>query len=427
MSTSHRSLTPWPETVDPSEVAIIDGGLGLRLLDDDCIQDPAPLYAGMHATGMVHPIGDTDCHAVSGCSAIEEVLARPGDFSSNLTATLVRSRDGTVGTFAMDGLGGATHVLATADDPAHATHRKLLIPQLAARRIKALGPLVQDLDESLWRNGFEPQSIEWMSTVANRLPMMIVARLMGFPDDDVDQLVAWGYASTQLLEGLSGPDDLAAASAAVGELAGYAADHLERATASPGDDLLGDLARACRSGVIDTLTAQIMLITLFSAGGESTASLLGSAAHVLATRADVQRAVRTDPGLLGAFLEEVLRVEPPFRGHYRHVVADCVLAGVPLAAGERLLLLWGAANRDPARFDRPDDFRLDRAGGKGHLGFGKGVHFCVGAALARMEATIVIGGLLRRTRWLSAEHVGPWLPSLLVRRLSSLRLIVDVG
>jgi cytochrome P450 len=105
------------------------------------------------------------------------------------------------------------------------------------------------------------------------------------------------------------------------------------------------------------------------------------------------------------------------------VVHDTTLGGVDLAAGARLLLLWGAANRDPSHFDEPDDFRLDRGvEGKGHITFGKGAHFCVGAALARLEARIVLAHLLDHTSTLAASDIGRWLPSLLVRRLEHLEL-----
>ena len=124
------------------------------------------------------------------------------------------------------------------------------------------------------------------------------------------------------------------------------------------------------------------------------------------------------------FIEECLRYEAPFRAHYRHVLADTELGGVALPAGARLLLLWGAANRDPSRFDAPEEFRLDRPDAKGHLSFGKGVHFCVGAALARLEATVVLRGVLARTSWIDAVEVGPWLASVLVRRRSRLELAV---
>ena len=166
------------------------------------------------------------------------------------------------------------------------------------------------------------------------------------------------------------------------------------------------------------------MLTLFSAAGESTASLLGSAAWILTDRPEIQKQVRENPQLLGVFIEEALRYESPFRGHYRHVWRDTTLTGVTLPADSHLLLMWGAANRDPAHFEAPNEFRLNRSGAKGHVTFGKGVHFCVGAALARLEAQIVLRKLLERTTWIEATDVGEWLPSILVRRLKRLQLAV---
>lgn len=388
--------------------------IGLRLFDDACIQDPYPLYERMLAQARIHPIGGSGFYAVCGWDAVTEAVARAEDFSSNLTGTMLYQPDGTVGTFTMDRLGGPTQVLAIADDPAHAGHRKMLVPQLAAKRIRALEPFIAETMDRCWHDGVRDGCIEWMGTVANRLPMMIVARLIGVPDADADQLVRWGYAGTQLLEGLVSAEDLAASGLAVMELSGYIADHFQRAAADPQDNLLGDLATACATGELDTVTAQVMMITLFGAGGESTASLIGSAAWTLATHPDIQRRVRESPELLGPFLEEVLRCESPFRGHYRHVRHDTSLGGVDLPAGSRLLLLWGAANRDPARFAEPNEFRLDRDG-LGHLAFGKGAHFCVGAALARLEARIVIGELLARTSHIGIAAPGRWLPGTTTR------------
>lgn len=395
--------------------------IGLQMFDDACIQDPYPLYERMLADGPVHPVGDSGFYVVCGWDAVTEAVGRADDFSSNLTGTMLYRPDGTVATFEMDGLDGPTQVLATADDPAHAVHRKMLVPQLAAKRIRALEPFIAETMDRLWHDGLDDGQIEWMEAVANRLPMTIVARLIGVPEADVGQLVRWGYAGTQLLEGLVDPDQLAGAGVAVMELAGYITDHFQRAATDPQDNLLGDLAVACASGALDTVTAQVMMITLFSAGGESTASLIGSAAWTLAARPQVQRRVRESPELLGPFLEEVLRCESPFRGHYRHVRRDATLGGVELAAGSRLLLLWGAANRDPSRYAEPNEFRLDRPP-QSHLAFGKGAHFCVGAALARLEARIVIGQLLQRTSHIGLAEPGRWLPSLLVRRLEHLAL-----
>lgn len=399
-------------------------GAVMDFFTDANIQDPYPLYDRMRERGPVHQVGNSEFYVVCGLDAINEVINYPEVFSSNLTSTMTYTPEHGIVAFQLDRLGGPTQVLATADDPAHAAHRKLLIPQLAAKRIGAAERFVGDTAERLWREGLCDDHVEWMGAMANRLPMMVVARIIGVPDDDVDMLVASGCATTQLLDGLIDADGLAAAGAAAMELSAYVGEHFEQAAGNPGDNLLSDLATACASGELDDTTARVMMLTLFSAGGESTASLLGSAVWILASEPDVQRQLRQDKELLGPFIEEVLRYEPPFRGHYRHVLDDTTLGGVELPAGSRLLLLWGAANRDPNQFDAPNEFQIDRPKGKGHLTFGKGAHFCVGASLARLEARIVLGLLLDRTEWIEAVDRGRWLSSNLVRRLERLDLAV---
>jgi cytochrome P450 family 144 len=396
----------------------------IGLFDAHSLQDPYPLYHQLRAAGPVGQIGQSKFYAVSSWDAVVDVITRVDEFSSNLTATMMYQPDGTITPFTMAPIGDPSHALAVADDPAHALHRKLLLPHLAAKKVRALEAFVADTADRLWIDGLRAGRMEWMGAMANRLPMIVVARLIGVPEADVDKLVEWGYAGTQLLEGLVSADQLIAASESVMELGGYITDHFARAAANPQNNLLGDLAAACAAGELDDVVALSMMITLFAAGGESTASLLGSAAWILATRPDIQQQLRENPELLGAFIDETLRYEPPFRGHYRHVTADTALCGTELRAGSHLLLLWGAANRDPAHFHAADEFRLDRAGGKGHVTFGKGAHFCVGAALARLEATVVLRRLLDHTAAIEVADVGRWLPSLLVRRLENLELTV---
>ena len=399
-------------------------GLGIALFNDQYIQDPYPLYEQMHGAGHVHRIAESGFYAVSSWEAVSEAVARSGDFSSNLTATMTYQRGGAVGAVPIGELGGAIQALATADEPAHSLHRKSLLPQLAAKRIRAFEPFIGQTAADIWDANAKGGYIEWMSAMANRLPMMIVGRIIGVPDGDVDKLTRWGYSATQMVEGLVTPAQMEAAGVSVAELGGYITERFQQAVTDPKDDLLGDLATACATGVLDDVAALTMMITLFSAGGESTASLIGSAAWILANRPQIQRQLREQPELLGTFIEEMLRYEPPFRGHYRHALNDTELCGVRLAAGSRLLLLWGAANRDPRHFDDPAQFRIDRPGAKGHIAFGRGIHFCVGAALARLEATVVLGQLLERTSDFRATDTGRWLPSLLVRRLEHLHLAV---
>lgn len=388
------------------------------------LQDPYPLYDRMRDQAPVHRIGDSVFHAVCGWDAVAEALNRAEDFSSNLTATMVYHDDGTVTPFDMGTLGGPMHALATADDPVHDAHRKLLLPHLSARRIRVIEEFAEATATQLWSEGLADGRIEWMSAMANRLPMMVVTQLLGLPDDDVDMLIRTAYATTTLLDGVVSPTQLEAAGVAAMELAGYVMEHFATAGERRAPGLIGDLAARYASGELEQAPALAIMLTLFSAAGESTASLLGSAAWILVTQSHIQEQLRADPELLGAFIEETLRYESPFRGHYRHVVKDTTLGGVDVPADSRLLLMWGAANRDPQQFDNPNEFRLDRSGAKGHMTFGKGAHFCVGAALARLEARVVLRALLDQTTWIEATDVGHWLPSILVRRLDRLELAV---
>jgi cytochrome P450 family 144 len=388
------------------------------------LQDPYPLYDRMRAEAPVHRIGDSVFYAVCGWDAVLEAIERVDDFSSNLTATMVYRDDGTVTPFDMIPAGDPAHALATADDPVHAMHRKILLPHLSAKRVQIIEQFAAHTADRLWEESLHDGQIEWMSAMANRLPMMVVARLLGLPGDDVDKLIRLGYAATTLLDGIVTPEQLQAAGMATFELSGYVLEHFENASASGEDGLIADMAARYASGELEQTPAMGMMITLFSAAGESTASLLGSAAWILADRPEIQQQIREKPELLGIFIEETLRFESPFRGHYRHVLRATSLAGVEVPANAHLLLMWGAANRDPEHFEAPNEFRLDRTGAKDHLTFGKGAHFCVGAALARLEARIVLGMLLERTNWIEAADVGEWLPSILVRRREHLRLAV---
>lgn len=391
----------------------------------EALQDPYPLYERMRAEAPVHRIGNSEFYAVCSWDAVNEAVNRVEDFSSNLSATMVFDKDGSVRPLPMMEAGSPSHSLATADDPAHAAHRKILLPHLSAKRVRVIEDFAGGVAGRLWDDHLVDGHIEWMSAVANRLPMMVVAELLGLPDTDVDDLIRLGFATTTLLDGVVSQAQLEAAGIAAFELATYVMEHFEKARGADQPGLIPDMAARYAAGEVDQTVAMGIMLTLFSAAGESTASLLGSAAWILADNPAIQQQVRENPDLITAFVEEALRYEPPFRGHYRHVWRDTELAGVQVPAGSHLLLMWGAANRDPSHFDAPDEFRLDRTGAKGHVTFGKGVHFCVGAALARLEAQIVFRMLLERTRWITASDVGEWLPSILVRRLNRLQLAVQ--
>jgi cytochrome P450 len=181
------------------------------------------------------------------------------------------------------------------------------------------------------------------------------------------------------------------------------------------------------AGAIDTEYAIGIAIVMFGAGGESTAALIGSSMRLLAENPAVADACRSDAALIPRLIEEVVRLEPPFKFHYRAVRRACELGGYALEPGDRLMLLWASANRDPARFEAPDELRLDRRHPKDHISFGRGRHFCIGAPLARLEARVIFEELLAGTRRIALRADAPpeYTRSIFVRRLESLPVEVE--
>jgi cytochrome P450 family 144 len=192
--------------------------------------------------------------------------------------------------------------------------------------------------------------------------------------------------------------------------------------------MIGVCGQAVEDGELTDEEALAILFLLIAAGGESTTSLTGTGVRILAERPDLQSRLRDEPELIPAFVEEACRIDPPFRGHYRHVLADTVLGGVHVPAGSTVVLAWTAANRDPVAFPNPDDIDLERPNPRRHVGFGWGIHLCVGAPLARVEAKVAFEQLLARTTSFSIEPSSPPLRhhlSLMIRRLVELPLVVE--
>lgn len=397
------------------------------LFDPAVLDDPAPLYRALRTHAPVYRVPGTDFFLVASWAAVAEAAARTTDFSSHLTGVLVANPGAAPVTFDLDAAGEAVQVLATADGGTHAAHRGLVGPALA-KRVRALGPVVTALADRLWTEALDDDRIDWATGMADRLPLAVIAELVGFPARDVPRLLTWAYDSTEMLGGVVGEGRMAALVTSAAELAHYAYLALQEATARGAQPhtLLAVLVAAVADGRIDEQQAVLILVQLIGAGGESTAGLIAAAARILATDHALQATLRARPDLVPAFLDEALRLESPFRGHHRHVVADTRLGGVDLPAGSHLLLLWGAANRDPARYPDPDTVDLTRPRGRSHTAFGAGAHFCIGSTLARLEATAAITLLLERTAHICLRADAPprWVPSLFVRRHASLPLLV---
>jgi len=356
-------------------------------------------------------------------------------YSSNLIAVLMQGQEQPdrpeLLSLPVGATTGAADALAIADPPVHARQRKLSNKAFSMRRVAALEPAIRALAEEriaaiLPQCGARWSSADWMREVAVPLPITVIAGLIGLPSRDIPQLKRWSDAGIALLSGINTPAELAEHAAQASQMVGYFNARIDEAARAPRNDVLGDLVRATEGSEALTRDEVVSILAqLLTAGNETTTSLIGSALLLLFENPNVERRVRADRALLEPFIEEVLRLESPLHGHFRVVRRDTEVAGQPLPAGSRVMLHWGAANRDPDEFPNPDAIDLARGNAKAHLAFGIGVHYCIGAALARLETRVVLETLFARTSAVRrADRKTAYVPSLLVRCLEGLSIEV---
>jgi cytochrome P450 len=394
------------------------------LLDPAVIDRPSAFYRRLHEEAPVWQVPGTDVVVVSSFEGVTEAVRRVDAFSSNMRALIYR---GDAGTPELIPFGGPDEdALATADPPFHTAHRSSVFPEFVARRMAALRPEIERMADHHLEQAFGCRMVEFMNDVANAVPIRVVSRLIGFHAEDPDRLLAAAFDSTQMLAATRPLQEVLSAMERTAGVVWWIDSQLDSARSKGGEGILGAIGAALADGELHQREAVVILHTLLSAGGESTTSVLGNAVHALAEHVDLQDGLRDDPTLLTSFIEEMLRMESPFRYHMRHATRTCELLGVTVKEGSTVLLLWAAANRDPAVFDRADEVVLNRARPKHHLAFGRGIHHCVGAPLARLEAEVILGRLLERTNHfaLHPDHPAIRGNSLMVRRFASLPLIV---
>jgi len=436
-------LPPHPDRFDP--------------FGPDAIEDPYPFYASLRAHAPVYEVAETGVFLVSTWKLVEEALARHEDFSANLTGMLVTGAGGRPELLLLEGLNTFADTIANADEPEHAVHRAIVQPAFAAELVGALAPELRRRAAERVGAFVAAGGGDFAREVAEWVPTWATARVAGLPLEDFEKLQVWGMTGGDLLAVNVPAARLEALAVQTLEMTGYLDGLLEAALerARAGDasrepqgreaaaqragapvelgpverspDSMADrVARAVHAGRLARRHALGILVILLGAGIESTASLIGNAARLLAEHADLQAELRREPGLVPAFVEEAVRLESPFRFHYRVVARASELGGVALRAGQRLMLFWSSANRDESVFERPDEIDLRRRFPRHHMGFGRGIHFCVGAPLARLETQVVLEELLARSSRIELDPARPprYAPSLFVRRPASLALRV---
>ncbi len=400
-----------------------------EVLDSAVIEDPHPFFARLRREHPISRVGDTGVHLVATWDLIDDVLQREADFSANITGALIRDDQGLPAAFAFPAT-TASQVIAMADEPRHAVHRSISKPRFATEQIATL----EDSMRAWVLDALEP----WLAAgggefvpIAELIPARVVAHVLGLPGEDVGLFRKWAMMAGDMLAGGVSLSQMAAFGVETGQMAKYLGKHLESAMrdtrTGPEAPLLHALATGVQAGAINTEEAVGIAIVMFGAGGESTAALIASTMRLLASKPAVADELRRSPEQIPRFFEEVVRLEPPFKFHYRSVRQGCELGGMELEPGDRLMLLWASANRDADVFEDPDTLRLDRRYPKNHMSFGRGAHFCIGATLARLEARVIFEEVISRTKRIALAPDSPPVhtQSIFVRRLESLQVEVS--
>ncbi|MBN0044566.1 cytochrome P450 [Streptomyces actuosus] len=375
-------------------------------------ENPHPVYAQLRERGPVHrvrmpaPAQEQVAWLVVGHEEARAALADPR-----------LAKDGNkLGITFLDEEQIGKYLLVT-DPPQHTRLRKLVSRAFTMRRVEALRPRIQQITDELLDAMLPSGRADLVEAFSFPLPITVICELLGVPELDRAE---FRKLSTESVA----PTSFDSQEAATARLAEYLGELIEdkRCTGS-GDDLLGDLIRTTSEDG-DRLSAgelRGMAYLLLLAGHETTVNLITSGVHALLTHPDQLAGLRSDMSLLDSAVEEMLRYEGPVEnGTFRFAAEALEIGGVRIEQGEEVMVGLTAGNRDPARHCDPDRFDI-RRDPRGHLAFGHGLHFCLGAPLARAEARIALRSLLERAPDLALDGTpGPWLPGMLIRGMRAL-------
>lgn len=362
-------------------------------------QCPFPHYAAMRVDQPVFRVPGTLLHLVTRHDLFAPILRDTTTFSNRFGSTGESPDPETLARLAEIQATGWPQVptMLTEDPPAHTRYRGTVAPAFTPRRIKALEPAVREVCREVVAACAGAGNLDVVRRLAVPIPVRVIAEVLNVPDDRLDDFKRWSDDSTVAIGASVEADARLAAQRGIVEFQHYFADQLDRRRHSPEDDLLSVLVQSRVEGddgeprALDTAEMLSIVQQLLVAGNETTTKLLTEAVRLLAEHPGAWAQLRDDPaGTAPAVVEEALRLATPTQGMFRVVTRDTEVDGVSIPAGSKLVLVYAAANRDPAIFPEPDSFDLDRANLRDHLAFGRGIHFCIGAPLARLEATVAV-------------------------------------
>jgi cytochrome P450 len=365
------------------------------LIRPDVLADPYPLYHRLRAEDPVHLDDPPGIWVLTRYADIAAVLRDPR-FSSSRRAL---QADGAGPP--PSGAGGPVArvfglTMLFSDPPDHTRLRGLVNKAFTPRVVESLRPRIQRLVDELLDRVQEAGRMDVIADLAWPLPVTVIAELLGLPPEDRDKFKAWSTDLVSLTAAEPGETIGERAQRSLFELAVYLNAVVAQRRAAPREDLISLLIAAEEKGdVLSTEELLANLVLLLLAGHETTTNLIGNGLLALLRHPDQLQRLRDDPALIPTAVEELLRFDSPVQGTRRITTAAVEIGGRRIPAGRPVVVLLGAANRDPAQFPDPDRLDLGRRDNR-HLSFGQGIHYCLGAPLARLEGQIAFSTVLRR-------------------------------
>jgi cytochrome P450 len=382
--------------------------------------DPYPHYESLRETDPVHqsPFGlwvlfgydDVLRFLRDSDLSVEERFANPGPLTE--LAKEVIGDEAERGSYAM----------LNRDPPDHTRLRRLVSKAFTPRMIDGLNPRIRQLVDEALDSMAERGEAEIIGDLAFPLPFQVITELLGMPNTDTEQLREWSGLLVRTLEPVVEADTLRAIAVAGRSMSDLIKEAIAWKRHNLSDDLLSGLIAAEENGDVlseEELTDQVML--LYIAGHETTVNLIGNGTLALLRDRAQLRMLHENPDLAPSAVEELLRFDSPVQMSRRITLREVQVAGKTIEAGAFVVVVLASANRDPQRWgENADHVDLTRADAKGHLSFGGGHHLCLGAALARLEAQLAIGGLIRRFPRIELAAEPSWNGRINLRGLSDL-------
>ena len=367
----------------------VRSGVAWSPLSPGYIADPYPIYRKLRERDPVHWSIPTNQFLVSRYDDIDRILRDDVNFSKDFTKGDARKR-------ASFSRSKVARNMLTMDPPDHTRLRRLVNKAFTPRAVAQMEDYVRSTAHRLLDSVGDANEFDLMPVLAGPLPTIVIARMIGVPEKDMDRFKVWSDRYVRVLEPMLTGREMDHIMEAERHFFEYFATIIEQRRKEPRDDLVTRLVEAENAG--DKLTSDEtkgMLRLLLVAGNVTTTDLIGNGLRALLQHSDQMETLRARPDLGGAAIEELLRYDAPVQLDGRFTATDVEIGGRMVKADRRIACLLGSANRDPERFDRPDDLDITRSG-QSNMSLGRGIHYCLGAPLARLEGRIALEVLLER-------------------------------